>query len=54
VLAFLAEALDEIEDEDLAEDIRSVRLENWLRRHGSGSLMSLAADILRSCARRGG
>jgi len=32
VLAFLAEALQEIEDEVLAEDIR-VRLENWLTRH---------------------
>ncbi|SHG70244.1 Fe-S cluster assembly protein SufD [Cognatiyoonia sediminum] len=31
-LAFLAEALEEIEDEELAEDIRS-RLENWLARH---------------------
>ena len=31
-LAFLAEALDEIDDESLAEDIRS-RLENWLARH---------------------
>ena len=33
VLAFLAEALDEIEDSALAEDIRS-RMENWLSRHG--------------------
>jgi Fe-S cluster assembly protein SufD len=32
VLAFLAEALQEIEDEALAEDI-GVRLENWLTRH---------------------
>lgn len=32
VLAFLAEALDEIAREDLAEDVRS-RLEGWLRRH---------------------
>jgi Fe-S cluster assembly protein SufD len=32
VLAFLAEALQEIEDEALAEEIR-VRLENWLTRH---------------------
>ncbi|THD83026.1 Fe-S cluster assembly protein SufD [Aliigemmobacter aestuarii] len=32
VLAFLAEALAEIEDEALAEDIRS-RLEGWLSRH---------------------
>jgi len=31
-LAFLAEALEEIEDEELAEDIR-FRLENWLARH---------------------
>jgi Fe-S cluster assembly protein SufD len=34
VLAFLAEALDEIARDDLAEEIRT-RLENWLRRHGS-------------------
>ena len=32
VLAFLAEALDEIEDPSLAEDLRE-RIENWLRRH---------------------
>jgi Fe-S cluster assembly protein SufD len=32
VLAFLAEAIAEIEDEAIAEDIRS-RLENWLARH---------------------
>lgn len=32
VLAFLAEAIAEIEDEDIAEDIRS-RLEGWLSRH---------------------
>lgn len=32
VLAFLAEAIDEIEDEKIAEDIRS-RLEGWLARH---------------------
>ncbi|MEL6799298.1 MAG: Fe-S cluster assembly protein SufD [Pseudomonadota bacterium] len=32
VLAFLAEAIDEIEDETIAEDIRS-RLEGWLARH---------------------
>ena len=32
VLAFLAEALDEIEDERLADDIRA-RLEAWLHRH---------------------
>lgn len=33
VLAFLAEAIAEIEDEAIAEDIRS-RLEGWLHRHG--------------------
>jgi len=33
VLAFLAEAIQEIEDEAIAEDIRS-RLEGWLARHG--------------------
>ncbi|MEF3047711.1 SufB/SufD family protein [Pseudotabrizicola sp. L79] len=32
VLAFLAEAIAEVEDEDIAEDIRS-RLEGWLHRH---------------------
>ena len=32
VLAFLAEAIGEIEDEAIAEDIRS-RLEGWLHRH---------------------
>ncbi|QCO56919.1 Fe-S cluster assembly protein SufD (plasmid) [Pseudorhodobacter turbinis] len=32
VLAFLAEAVAEIEDEVLAEDIR-IRMENWLSRH---------------------
>lgn len=32
-LAFLAEALDEIADEDLAEELRD-RLEGWLARHG--------------------
>ncbi len=32
-LAFLAEALEEIEDEDLAEDLRA-RLDNWLARRG--------------------
>ena len=32
VLAFLAEAISEIEDETLAEDIR-IRMENWLSRH---------------------
>jgi Fe-S cluster assembly protein SufD len=32
VLAFLAEAIDEVEDEAIAEDIRS-RLEGWLARH---------------------
>jgi Fe-S cluster assembly protein SufD len=34
VLAFLAEAIDEIADEALADDIRA-RLERWLARHGS-------------------
>lgn len=34
VLAFLAEAIQEIADEDIAEDIRA-RLERWLARHGS-------------------
>lgn len=34
VLAFLAEAIAEIEDEAIAEDIRS-RLEGWLDRHGA-------------------
>lgn len=34
VLAFLAEAIQEIADEDIAEDIRG-RLERWLARHGS-------------------
>lgn len=34
VLAFLAEAIAEIEDETIAEDIRA-RLENWLARHES-------------------
>ncbi len=33
VLAFLAEAIDEIEDAEIAEDIRR-RLEGWLARHG--------------------
>ena len=32
VLAFLAEAISEIEDEDIAADIRN-RLEGWLQRH---------------------
>jgi Fe-S cluster assembly protein SufD len=32
VLAFLAEALGEIDDEVIAEDVRS-RLEGWLARH---------------------
>ena len=36
VLAFLAEAIQEIADEDIAEDIRA-RLERWLARHGSAS-----------------
>ncbi|NHB76880.1 Fe-S cluster assembly protein SufD [Rhodobacter calidifons] len=34
VLAFLAEAIEEIADEAIAEDIRA-RLERWLARHGS-------------------
>jgi Fe-S cluster assembly protein SufD len=34
VLAFLAEAIDEVADETIAEDIRA-RLERWLARHGS-------------------
>ena len=34
VLAFLAEAIAEIEDEAIAEDIRA-RLEGWLERHGT-------------------
>jgi Fe-S cluster assembly protein SufD len=34
VLAFLAEAIQEIADESIAEDIRD-RLERWLARHGS-------------------
>jgi Fe-S cluster assembly protein SufD len=34
VLAFLAEAIQEIADDDIAEDIRA-RLERWLARHGS-------------------
>jgi Fe-S cluster assembly protein SufD len=33
VLAFLAEAIAEIDDEDLADDIRA-RMEDWLARHG--------------------
>jgi Fe-S cluster assembly protein SufD len=33
VLAFLAEAIAEIEDDRLAEDIR-IRMESWLSRHG--------------------
>jgi Fe-S cluster assembly protein SufD len=32
VLAFLAEAIAEIEDEAIADDIRD-RLEGWLHRH---------------------
>ena len=32
ILAFLAEALDEIEDHHLAEDMR-LRLKRWLNRH---------------------
>lgn len=34
VLAFLAEAIQEIADDDIAEDIRA-RLERWLARHGT-------------------
>ena len=34
VLAFLAEAIEEIEDETIAEDLRD-RLEGWLLRHRS-------------------
>jgi len=34
VLAFLAEAIQEIADEEIAEDIRA-RLERWLARHGT-------------------
>ncbi|MBN8631012.1 MAG: Fe-S cluster assembly protein SufD [Rhodobacterales bacterium] len=34
VLAFLAEAIQEIADENIAEDIRA-RLERWLARHGT-------------------
>lgn len=34
VLAFLAEAIEEISDEGIAEDIRA-RLERWLARHGT-------------------
>lgn len=34
VLAFLAEAIDEVADETIAEDIRA-RLERWLARHGA-------------------
>jgi Fe-S cluster assembly protein SufD len=37
VLAFLAEAIQEIADEAIAEDIRT-RLEGWLARHGSRSV----------------
>jgi Fe-S cluster assembly protein SufD len=35
VLAFLAEAIQEVEDEAIAEDIRG-RLEGWLARHSTG------------------
>ncbi len=35
VLAFLAEAMAEIEDDTLAEDVR-IRLEGWLARHRRG------------------
>ena len=34
VLAFLAEAIDEVADEAIAEDIRG-RLEGWLARHAA-------------------
>jgi Fe-S cluster assembly protein SufD len=34
VLAFLAEAIQEIADDAIAEDIRD-RLERWLNRHGA-------------------
>jgi Fe-S cluster assembly protein SufD len=34
VLAFLAEAIDEVEDARIAEDIRG-RLEGWLARHAA-------------------
>ena len=34
VLAFLAEAIDEVEDAEIAEDIRG-RLEGWLQRHAA-------------------
>ena len=34
VLAFLSEAIDEIDDSDIADDMR-LRLENWLHRHGA-------------------
>jgi Fe-S cluster assembly protein SufD len=34
VLAFLSEAIDEIEDAAIADDMR-MRLENWLHRHGA-------------------
>jgi Fe-S cluster assembly protein SufD len=37
VLAFLAEAIDEIADESLAEDIRA-RLERWLERHAAKAM----------------
>jgi Fe-S cluster assembly protein SufD len=33
VLAFLSEAIDEIDDSQIADDMR-LRLENWLHRHG--------------------
>jgi Fe-S cluster assembly protein SufD len=36
VLAFLAEAIEEVEDEAIAEDIRG-RLEGWLARHAAGA-----------------
>ncbi|MGL5363384.1 MAG: SufD family Fe-S cluster assembly protein, partial [Bosea sp. (in: a-proteobacteria)] len=34
VQAFLAEAIDEVEDAAIADDIRG-RLEGWLARHGT-------------------
>jgi hypothetical protein len=46
VLAFLAEAIDEIEDERLQDDIRT-RLEQWLSRGGvAAEPMSVSRDIV--------
>jgi hypothetical protein len=45
VLAFLAEAIDEIEDERLQDDIRS-RLEQWLSRRRAAETMSVSRDIV--------